>query len=154
LSAGAPSEDKLDELREVAADFKDLMDMPMPLNPNKILVKKGSRTSSQRQRVLFGTDYRTPNLVWPDGARIWNTGEFVLEETVYLTDPEAYFFMPEDFAAQNLNNPFYLWVMQFPTLFDEIDTKIENMTYIDTLVSFYKVWLRHIPIGIYGAKTS
>jgi len=63
LSAGAPSEDKLDELREVAADFKDLMDMPMPLNPNKILVKKGSRTSSQRQRVLFGTDYRTPNLV-------------------------------------------------------------------------------------------
>ena len=152
LTAGWPSEDKLDELRRRAADFKDLMGIPMPLNPNKILVKKGSKVSHDRQRVLFGTDYRTPTMIDPvNWARIWNTGEFILEESVYLTNPDAYFFLPDSFDGQGLTNPFYLGVMQYPTLWEWVESNANNMTYMDTMVSFYKVWLRHVPIGVYGA---
>lgn len=148
LPAVAPSLDVIADVEQRAGAFKDVGGRPMPLNPRIILVKKGGKAYREFKKILFPDRYSPIALTGANGVNIYE-GEYKLIETPYITSNTAYYFM-EDYNNSVLKNPLYLAFHQRPTIYG-MDDYVDTLTHKITYVSYYKVGVRNIPIGLYGS---
>lgn len=149
LSAAAPSLDVLKEVERRSGAFVDPEGRPMPVSPKRILVKLWSKAAHEWKQLFFGEGYRTNTLVGINGTNIYTNGEYTVVESPYITSNTAYYFL-SDFDMGMIDNPFYMWVMDFPTIYGEEDS-VNTLTRQITYVSYYKLGLKNIPIGVYGS---
>ncbi len=161
MPAVAPSTDVLDDLYERVGSFTDIEGIPMIFDVNKLFVKKGGKAAREWKKILGikGSDQYQANFIsstWTGGTN--NNGINIymgmdgiqLIETPYITSNTAYYFMP-DYDMDGIENPLYLSYMQRPTLyadFRDVDTFTDTVKF----VSYYKKWIKNIPIGLYGSQ--
>lgn len=145
----APSLAVLRDVEQRMWSFVDVEGRPMPMTSKKIMCKLGWSAGHFWKQIFFGENYRTNVLTGNNGMNIYTNGEYSVVETPYITSDTAYYFMPE-FDDGLIMNPFYLGVMDFPTIYGEEDS-VNTLTKQISHVSYYKVGLKNIPMWVYGS---
>lgn len=150
LAAQAPSLEVLREVEKRLWAFTDAEWLQMPLaKTKKIICKMWGSAAHFWKQIFFGQNYRTATLTGNNWVNIYNNGEYEVVESAYITSDTAYYFQT-DYSEWLIDNPCYLWVIDFPTIYWE-ETNVNNMTTTVSYVSYYKVGMKNIPIGLYGS---
>jgi len=134
----------VDTVVEYGADFKDAAGVPMPLDFDTIIVKKGSANAREAKR-LFASGI-TPTAV--ADINIYEGGDYTIVETPYITTAnKLYWFM---YASKNpMGNPLKIGIGEMPTLREPIK---QNNEAIRTNCTFYfKQGIVNMPYAIYGS---
>jgi len=151
LPAVSPSLSVLRDVERRAWAFVDAEGKHIELSPKKILVKTGSTAAHDWKQIFFGTNYRTSSLTWANGVNIYTNGEYSIVESPFLVSDTAYTFL-SDTEYWQIKSPFHLGVIDFPTIEWGAVHDNNTLTTQVTYVSYYQVWLKNIPIGVYGSQ--
>ena len=149
MPAVAPSLEVLADLEERAWAFVDVWGRPMSLNPRTILVKRWGKAFREFKKILFPDRYAPREITGANGVNIYE-GEYTLIECPYIESSTAYYFM-EDYSNSVITDPLYLGFHQRPTIYGS-DDYVDSLTHQISMVSYYKVWVRNVPIGLYGSE--
>jgi len=149
LAAAVPTVDVLDNLQERAGAFVDPGGIPMSLNPQKLVVKRGGKAFREFKKIIMPERYQPALLSGTnDGVNIYE-GEYTMVETPYIATSNEYHFM-ENYEMSTLRNPLYLGFHDRPTIHSSKEYT-DTMTHITGFVTYYKRAVVNIPIGMYGS---
>jgi len=151
LPAVSPSLSVLRDVERRAGEFMDAAGQQIILNPKRIMVKTGSSASHDWKQIFFGENYRTSVLTGANGVNIYTNGEYSIVDSPFLKSDTAYFFL-SDTEYWEIESPFHLWVMSYPTIEWGAVHDNNTLTTQVTYVSYYQVGLKNIPIGVYGSQ--
>lgn len=141
-TTAAFSETAVDAAMEYAGAFTDAAGVPMPLNFDTIIVKKGSAVAkAAKQLFAFGISPVTVATV-----NIYE-GEMTIIETPYITTAaKAYWFLRDS----SLENSLYVGITEMPSAKAPIIQ--DNQSVRTNLTGFWKQGVRNMPFDIYGGN--
>lgn len=141
----------IDEVEKRGWAFLDAKGNPMPLNYNKIVVKKGGKAAQAAKRI-FGyfenySQYRANDDT--NNINIYSTGQWTIVETPYLLSDTAYYFQADE-AMSSVENPLFFHFQQRPRM-EGLEQEANNLDRTYPYYTHYKFGIRNIPIGRLGS---
>lgn len=151
LPAVAPSTAVLDDVEARAGAFLAPNGMPMTLNVNKILCKKGGSASREWKKILwYNNNQYHPTTVGT--INIYQGALYEIIESPFITSPTAYFLLSdfEDIAART-KNPIIQIYSQRPTIMEDFTRDPRTGSKYTFVSSMYKDGIADLPVGLFGS---
>lgn len=147
-------------LEQTARKFTDANGVPLPLQPDTVIVKAGS-TAAFQAKQLFGINMGQYSPTTLGNVNIFQGSAYTLVETPYIQNVQdgsgndksdkAYFFVDSRYMGNNqFGNPLFLHFEKRPAL----EGELFQTSNLDREYSFYghwKMWIRNLPYAWFGS---
>ncbi len=147
LPAAAISATIVDDVLERAANIVDSTGKAMPVQLDRIFVRKGSPASVAARKLfgMYGEQYKPVSI----GDINIYMGEFMIIETPYITSRTAYYFMGDMMNGEE--NPLFMHFVEAPQIQGAARVR-DNLAWAWDYSGSFKFGCRNLPFNLFGSQ--